>query len=132
MNIDRDDAALVEAFFRSLEWATAREEEAFKKKRGLKNVIRRYLRKEFRVPDSDPTPLEIELATGRVEFAIRSNWARKAARTRKRKKELRKRLLIKKAERAFGKYRAARWLERAPPLFSNLPLQQKQSRGQSS
>ncbi|MEK7133882.1 MAG: hypothetical protein AAB804_02330 [Patescibacteria group bacterium] len=123
------DDELVVAFFRSYQWKEAKTAEAFKHKRGLKDAIRAYLRIEYYVPNDAPTPLEIEKATGRVELAIRSKWAKKAAKTRayrsKRKLAERKRKLAKLIERFEKAWKKTK----QPMLFSDLPKQARPPRG---
>lgn len=128
----RDDANLIATFFRSLEWHEAKENEAFKHKRGLKNAVRDFLRNELRIPKEAPPEvrLELEKTVGRMEFSIRSKWAKDAAETRAARKAARRKarrlIALKKAERAHKKWRAAK----APELFAALPLQLRPPRGQ--
>ncbi|MBI5645234.1 hypothetical protein HY970_04010 [Candidatus Kaiserbacteria bacterium] len=129
MDLHPGDGPLVDAFFRSLEWYRVKQLELFKRKRGLQDGLRVYLRMEFRIPSETPTPLELELMVGRIGKYIRSNWAKKAARTRKKRAQLRRRMrlkrLLKKIEWAEHKRRGRKRAERRPMLFSDLPIQRK-------
>ena len=130
-----NDQYLIEGFFRSLQWDSAKKTSAFKHKRKFRDAIREYLHKEYGAPKNQEEATEIEKAVGRIQFAIRSNWARKAAKKRARRKQVRKNKLIKKAEQAHKKYlhekkveKARLEAERSPMLFTSLPAQRKPPR----
>jgi hypothetical protein len=114
-----EDHFLIEGFFRSLQWDKAKKTEAFKHKRGLRDAIREYLHIECGVPENETEATEIEKAVGRVQFAIRSRWGKKAARTRARKKKLKERELIRRAKTAIEKFITLK----SPVLFLDLPVQ---------
>jgi hypothetical protein len=115
------DAQLMRAFLLSIEWEVAKSKEAFKRFRGLENAVRAFLRKEFRVPDGIETPLEVELATGRVKSLIRSSWAKKAAGTRAKRKKLKQRELIRRAKTVIEGFNKLK----RPLLFGELPVQHR-------
>lgn len=114
-----DDPEIAADFLRSLFWKQARDSGSWLKKRGLKNAIRDYLTHVYAWMGKPEEHTEREKYVGRVEFIIRSNWARKGARTRAKNKALRKKRKIEAAERAHTKWRK----EREPELFDGLPVQ---------
>lgn len=87
------DEQFADRFLESETWRRTSHLEPFKRRRGLTTLVCSFLREWHRVEWRSKTPLEIEMAVGRIEHVIRSRWAKKAAATRKRAGERRKRAL---------------------------------------
>lgn len=117
-------------FFQSKEWEKLKASGDWRKRRGLPSAVRSFLKTYILVPEGAQTTDELEKAVGLFVFDIRSGWGKKGARTKKRKKAVRKRKLIRLAKRAHEKYRKERTLrlkkiaeEMNPSLFESLSVQ---------
>ena len=125
------DADLIGQFYGSDEWAEAKEKESFKRKRGLFKAIIAFLRRAYRVPEDETTPVELIMTANRMDTSMRSRWGKKGARTRakrkawkqKQAKKQRKKVLLAKIERAEQRRRTAKRLLKSPLLFRDLPMQ---------
>ena len=121
INLPPDDI-LADIFLASDIWKEASKDERYKRKRGLPDTIREWLRMFYEIPEEASTPLVLEKATGRVTVFLRSRWGRKGAETRKRKR----RALVKKAKTLIRRFDKLHAKFKRPELFGEgLPEQKR-------
>jgi hypothetical protein len=127
-----DYESLKQSFYRSLYWAQAKESEAYKAKYQFRNAIRDYIRSAYGHPDGKAESELLESAAERVEFNIRSDWSKKRKENRAKRKRMRKRKLLRLAERSHRKYKAAEkaavkkaHATASPSLLPDLPVQHR-------
>lgn len=109
------DEDLARAFLESMTWKRHIRFEPYRHKRGIRGLVRSFLRTRYGIPwEQKETPEEIELLTGRVTFLVHSAWGKKAAETAKKGRLA---LRVRKIERAEKKRRAERRAVREPTFI---------------